>query len=86
METYANWCLKLHYYNVKAGGEDCATNHCSAAAVMTLAVGELAWCSCAEEIIKTVYKVEHMERDQCSDYTLSEENVACCSSLRTDKG
>lgn len=42
METYANWSLKLHNYSSKAGGGDCATNHCSAAAVMTLAVGELA--------------------------------------------
>lgn len=51
METYANWSLKLHNYISKAGG-DCATNHCSAATVMTLAGGAFAWCSGAEEIIK----------------------------------
>lgn len=54
METYANWSLKLHNYSSKAGGGYCATNHCSAATVMTLAVGELVWCSLAEEIIKAV--------------------------------
>lgn len=42
METYANWSLKLHNYSSKAGGGHCATNHCGAATVMTLAVGEVA--------------------------------------------
>lgn len=57
METYANWSLKLHNYSSRAGGGDCATNHRSAATVMTLTVGESLLCSW----VKTVYKVEHME-------------------------